>query len=195
MSSLRRGFKTWCENAAVGYRRSLDLDRNSPLDPRLLAQHLNVKIWKTADVPGLEPAVLDHLTKTDPDSWSAVTLRLPEANLIIVNETHVLGRQNNSLAHELSHIILEHEPAQVFVNADGLMMMTHYNKIHEEEADCLAGTLLVPREALMQLLDQGFDDAELSKYFIVTMDLIKMRRNRTGVDIQRSRRGARRVKF
>src|ERR1700690_3331179 len=123
-----------------------------------------------------------------------LTLRLPEANLIIINETHVLGRQNNSLAHELSHIILKHEPAQVFVNADGLMMMTHYNKIHEEEADCLAGTLLIPREALMHLLDQGYDDAELSNYFNVTVDLIRMRRNRTGVDIQRSRRGARRVK-
>lgn len=195
MSSLRRGFKTWCENAAVGYRRSLDLARNSALDPRLLAQHLNVTIWKTADVPGLDPAVLNHLTKVDPESWSAVTLRLPDANLIVINETHVLGRRNNSLAHELSHIILKHEPAQAFVNADGLMMMTHYNKTHEDEADCLAGTLLVPRETLIQLLDQGYDDAELSKYFKVTVDLVRMRRNRTGVDIQRSRRGPKRANF
>ena len=188
MSSLRRGFKTWCENAAAGYRRSLNLDRNSALDPRLLAQHLNVIIWKTADVPGLDPIVLNHLTAVDPDSWSAVTLRLPEANLIVVNETHVIGRQNNSLAHELSHIILKHEPAQAFISADGMMMMAHYDKALEDEADCLAGTLLVPREALLQLIDQDFDARQLSKHFGVTVELIRMRRNLTGVDIQRLRR-------
>jgi Zn-dependent peptidase ImmA (M78 family) len=105
----------------------------------------------------------------------------------------VIGRQNNSLAHELSHIILKHEPAQVFVNADGLMMLTHYNKTHEDEADCLSSTLLVPREALLHLLDQGHDDRELSKYFEVTIDLVRMRRNLTGVNIQRSRRGFRRA--
>jgi Zn-dependent peptidase ImmA (M78 family) len=94
-------------------------------------------IWKTGDVPGLDPAILNHLTVVDLDSWSAVTLRLPEANLIIVNETHVVGRQNNSLTHELSHIILKHRPAQVFISADGKMLMTHYDKTLEDEADCL----------------------------------------------------------
>jgi Zn-dependent peptidase ImmA (M78 family) len=67
-------------------------------------------------------------------------------------------------------------------------MMAHYNKIHEAEADCLAGTLLVPHEALIRLIDQGCNNAQLAAYFSVTIDLIQMRRNLTGVDIQRSRR-------
>lgn len=187
-SSLRRGFKTWCENAASGFRRDLSLPRDSALDPRLLARHLRVTIWTTAEVPGLDPSVLHQLTKVDPEGWSAVTLRVTDGDLIVINETHVLGRQNNSLAHELSHIILKHEPAQMFVTADGMMMMAHYNKLNEEEADCLAGTLLVPREALLPLIDRGFDDRRLSNYFAVTPDLIRMRRNLTGVDIQRGRR-------
>jgi len=111
-----------------------------------------------------------------------------EVSLIIINDTHVAGRQNNSISHELSHIILKHEPAQLFVTADGMMMMAHYNKTHEDEADCLAGTLLVPREALLYALDQGFDNEKLVKYFGVTADVIRMRRNLTGVDLQRSRR-------
>ena len=191
MPSLRRGFKTWCENAAGGFRRDLNLPRHSALDPRLLAQHINVIIWKTAEVPGLDSNILNHLIKTDPESWSAVTLRLPTANLIVVNEAHTGGRQNNSLAHELAHIILKHEPAQVFVTADGVMMMASYNKAHEDEADCLAGTLLVPRESLLGLVDQGNSDAEIADYFDVTTDLIKMRKNLTGVAIQLSRRRAR----
>jgi Zn-dependent peptidase ImmA (M78 family) len=188
---LRRGFKTWCENAAGGYRRDLNLPRHSALDPRLLALHINVIIWKTIEVPGLDPKVLNHLTKVDAESWSAVTLRLPTANLIVINDAHVIGRQNNSLAHELAHIILKHEPSQVFVTADGVMMMADYNKTNEDEADCLAGTLLVPREALLNLLDRGYSDEQLAEFFGVTTDLVRMRKNLTGVNIQRSRRGAR----
>lgn len=184
MSLLRRGFKTWCENASGGFRRDLNLPRHGALDPRLLAQHLGVIIWTTAEVPGLDPSVLHHLTKVDTEGWSAVTLRLVDGDLIIINESHVPGRQNNSLAHELSHIILKHEPAQMFVTADGMMMMAHYNKLHEEEADCFAGTLLVPREALLHLINRGFDERKLSSYFAVTRDLIRMRRNVTGVDVQ-----------
>jgi Zn-dependent peptidase ImmA (M78 family) len=140
------------------------------------------------DVPGLSPAVLRHLTHTDPDSWSAVTLRQSSTNLIILNEVHSPGRQNNSLAHELSHLILKHDPAQLFVSADGMMMMAHYNPVHEAEADCLSSTLLVPRVALLYCLDEGFADKDLIKYFSVTSDLIRMRRNITGVDKQRSYR-------
>lgn len=188
MIQLRRGFKTWCENAAGGYRRDLSLHRHGALDPRLLARHLGVKIWKTGEVPDLALSVLDRLTKTDSDSWSAITIRSPHGDLIVYNEAHVVGRQNNSLTHELSHIILDHEPARVFVSADGMMMMAHYNPTNEAEADCLSGTLLVPRDALIQLIDQGYDNEKLSGHFAVTVDLIQMRRNMTGVDIQRSRR-------
>jgi Zn-dependent peptidase ImmA (M78 family) len=116
---------------------------------------------------------------------------LPAANLIVINDAHVIGRQNNSLAHKLAHIILKHEPAQVFFTADGMMMMTDYNKTHEDEADCLAGTLLVPREALLNLLDQGYSDAQIAEFFGVADDLIRMRKNLTSVNIQRLRRGIR----
>jgi Zn-dependent peptidase ImmA (M78 family) len=161
------------------------------MDPRLLARKLNILVWTTAEVPDLDPAVLSHLTIVDPQSWSAVTLRCPEGDVVILNETHVDGRQNNSLMHEVSHIILKHPPAQCFVSADGMMMMAHYNKMHEEEADYLSGTLLVPRVVLLRVLDQGFDNQRAADYFGVTVDVLQMRRNLTGVDLQRSRRRGR----
>jgi Zn-dependent peptidase ImmA (M78 family) len=191
VSLLRRGFKTWCENAAANYRRDLSLSPYAPLDPRLLARKLDIMVWTTAEVPNLDLAVLKHLTRVDSQSWSAVTLRCPDADLVIVNETHVHGRQNNTLMHELSHIILAHPPAQCFVSADGMMMLADYNKMHEEEANCLAGTLLVPRVALLWALDRGFDNQRAAGYFGVTIDMLQMRRNLTGVDLQRSRRRSR----
>ena len=182
VKSLRRGFKTWCENAARGYRRNLSLQSRDALDPQLLANHLGVKIWRTVDVPGIDPNVVRQLTVIGSDSWSAVTLRLTGSDLILVNETHVLGRQNYTIAHELSHIILNHEPTQVFFTPNGLMMLAHYNKTFEKEADCLAGTLLVPRKVFFYL-DEGRDERWLAKYFGVTTKLIQMRRNLTGVDL------------
>ena len=79
-------------------------------NPQLLAHKLDIVVWTTAEVPDLDPTVLKHLTKVDPQSWSAVTLRCPDADLVIINETHVEGRQNNSLMHEVAHIILKHPP-------------------------------------------------------------------------------------
>lgn len=181
MSLLRRGFKTWCENAARGYRREFGLDPMSALDPRLLASKLGVIIWKPSDVPGLSPKALRQLIKTDPDGWSAVTICLEGRCLIITNDTHSDERQNNSLMHELSHVVLEHNAAKVFVSPAGQMLLSEYDKVQEEEADCLSSTLLVPRDVLLELLSKGYDEKRVAAHFSVTKELIRMRVNLTGV--------------
>jgi hypothetical protein len=181
---LRRGFKTWCENAAWGHRRDLGIERFAPLDPRQLAGHLGVAIWTPEEIRGLDKATLHHLVRVDPDSWSAVTLTVKAASVIIINSAHAATRQNSSLAHELSHVILKHEPAKAFVASDGLMVMNYYNPIHEEEASCLSSTLLVPREGLLRLLALGNSDAQMAGHFGVSLDLLRMRKNTTGVTRQ-----------
>lgn len=186
MAILRRGFKTWCENAAANYRRDLGLARGAPLDPVLLARHLGILVWSPQDIPGIGKEVLKHLTVDDADSWDAVTIEAEGMVLVILNSISDDGRRNNSLAHELAHIILEHEPAHVFHTPDGHMMMNEYNEIHEEEADCLAGALLLPRDALLQAIRQGMSDTVLARHFGVSAALLRMRRNKTGIDKQLS---------
>jgi hypothetical protein len=186
--ALRRGFKTWCENAARGYRRELRLSPIAPLDPRELAEHLGITIWTPADIQGLDPKDLRHLTVAARDSWSAATLRNGNSSLIIVNSAHARTRQNNSLAHEIGHIVLRHEPAKMYVTPDGLMMMSEYNLEHEEEATWFAGAILVPRDALIDTIRRGLTDSDGANYFGVSLAVYQMRRNRTGVDIQLSRR-------
>jgi IrrE N-terminal-like domain len=184
VSPLRRGFKTWCENAARGYRRELGLEPFAPLNPRLLAAKLGIRIWTPHDVPGLPSASLHQLTKTDPSSWSAVTICVLDKSLIVVNDQDSLERQNNSLAHELSHIALGHKAAQVFVSSSGQMLLSEYDRVQEEEADCLSGTLLVPRDALLAFLAKGHDHARVAAHFVVTRDVLQMRINLTGVGKQ-----------
>lgn len=187
MSTLRRGFKTWCENAARGYRRELALSPAAPLDPRLLAAHLKIVIWTPADIPGFDSKDVRHLTVTSGESWSAATLRNGTASLIIINSGHALTRQNNSLAHEIGHIVLGHEPAQMYVMPDGLMMMSEYNQVHEAEAIWFAGAILVPRDALLDAIRRGVADRVAADHFGVSLAVYRMRRNLTGVDLQLSR--------
>lgn len=166
------------------YRRDLGLVPTAPLDPRHLARHLGIIVWSPAEIPGITEPVLKHLTVTDPDSWDAVTIQTEDGTLVILNGTPDIGRQNNSLAHELSHIILEHEPAHVFHTPDGHMMMNEYNPTHEEEANCLAATLLIPRDALLHAIRQRMGDSALADHFGVSLSVLRMRRNLTGVDKQ-----------
>jgi hypothetical protein len=186
--ALRRGFKTWCENAARGYRRELKLSPVAPLDPRVLAEHLGVTIWTPAEIPDLNSKDVHHLTVVARESWSAATIRVGDASLIIINSGHARTRQNNSLAHEIGHIVLRHESAKMYITPDGLMMMSEYNPIHEEEATWFAGAVLVPRDALLDVAARGLTDGAAADYFGVSSAVFQMRRNRTGVDSHLSRR-------
>ncbi len=188
MAVLRRGFKTWCENAARGYRRELGLSPTAPLDPRVLARHLKIQIWRPADIPGLDSKTVRHLTVVARASWSAATLRQGNTSLIIINDSHSLTRQNNSLAHEIGHVVLRHEPAKMYVTPDGLMMMSEYDAEQEVEATWFAGAILVPRDALLDLVKRGIPDETAAAHFGVSAKLLLMRRSLTGVDIQLSRR-------
>lgn len=187
MTGLRRGFKSWCENASMGYRREFALSRESALDPRLLARKHGIPILEPRNLPGLDEQSLRQLLEVDPSSWSAATLSSGDRTVIILNPTHDDGRTNNTIAHELAHVILEHKAAQAFFTADGLLMMKHYDKVQEEEADCFAATLLVPREALLALIGRGVGDAALAAHFGVSADLLRMRKNKTGVERQLGR--------
>ena len=77
----------------------------------------------------MDTGAIQHLTQVDPDSWSAVTLVVGTATIVILNSAHPPTRQNSSLAHELAHIILRHSPTQAFFGPGGALMMKEYNSV------------------------------------------------------------------
>ena len=62
--------------------------------------------------------------------------------------------------------------------------------VNEEEANCLSATLLIPRAALLHFLALRWDDERIAAHFGVSMDLLRMRKNLTGVERQLGPRGA-----
>ena len=121
---MRRGFKAWCEKTAIDYRGELGIEVADRLNPKDLAQHLGVLVWKPEDIPDFDNRSLHQLTQADPESWSAVTIRIAESHLTIVNSTHSRARQRSSLCHELSHLILKHEPDRIDLSPDGHLLLS-----------------------------------------------------------------------
>ena len=178
-----RGFKSWCETAATQQRRLLKLHPSDPLDPRALAQSLGIQVWTPEQVPGFDRKHLDRV-RADRDGWSAVTLCMGAAHLIILNSSHRGGRPASDLAHELSHILLGYEPTRVDISKDGFLVLNTHDKQQEAEAAWLAGCLLFPREALVLIRRKGLDEQVAARMYGASRDMLEYRLRMSGVDKQ-----------
>ena len=184
---MRRGFKSWCENASGEYRSHLGLDLGDRLEPRDLARHLGVLVRNPHELPGLSRQSIRQLTKVDPDSWSAVTIAAGGKNLVILNSAHASTRQRSSLAHELAHVILNHRPATTSVSDEGILFRDRYDTGQEEEADWLGGALLLPRGGLLSVYRRIASSEAIGHIFGVSTKLVDWRLRMTGILVQAKR--------
>jgi Zn-dependent peptidase ImmA (M78 family) len=180
--TLERGFKSWAERTAASLRGDLRLGPHDLLRPSALADYLEVLLWTPYDVPGLPVDVLDQLTRIDPSGWSAVSLVQDGGAVIIYNPMHSPGRQSSDIVHELAHLILGHEPARLIMSHDGSFVMRSYDQKHEDEANWLAWSLLLPREGLFACRRQKVPANEIASKFGVSETLVNFRLRMTGVD-------------
>jgi Zn-dependent peptidase ImmA (M78 family) len=189
---MERGFKSWCENIAAIQRKILGLKQLDPLDPWKLAKHMNTIVWKADEVPDIDKHSLKIL-EDDKDSWSAVTLNVGEAKLVILNPSHSQLRLNSDLMHELAHIIIGHTAHRMDFFDDDLSILNTHNKDQEDEAQWLAGCLLLPRIVVEDLVRNGFTIDEVKLKYGVSEDMYKYRKSITGVSKQYYRNPRKRV--
>lgn len=184
---LRRGFKSQCERRSVEIRKGFNLVPNSPLSAFSLAANLGVLIWNEENVTGINSDDIRQLCVTDPNSWSAFTMRVEGHYLIFYNSTQSPPRQNSVVMHELSHIILGHELTSASLTTGGYFVPTTYNQDEEDEADWLAGTLLLPRPSLLKIRFHNMADEEARDIYMVSQQMLTWRFRMTGVDYQISK--------
>jgi Zn-dependent peptidase ImmA (M78 family) len=185
---LKRGFKAWAEQAAVGIRRELGVDLDAKLPPADLATYLEVRLWTPADIPGLPQEVLSTLLEDDPQGWSAVTQTIDDLVTVIYNPRHSSGRRASNIVHELSHVLLDHEPSKLILSADGTLVLRTFDTSQEDEASWLSGCLLLPRESLLRAARRKAMPEEIAEQFGVSEALTKYRIQITGVARQIGRR-------
>ncbi|MGA2505974.1 MAG: ImmA/IrrE family metallo-endopeptidase [Chitinispirillaceae bacterium] len=179
---LQRGFKSWSENIAIRYREELDLQKLDPLDAMVLAAHLQIPLITPDAIDNLSSSAKNILLHEDPDSWSAVTLHKNGKHFIIYNSSNAPSRRSNDIMHELSHIIIGHKPQKDFHSPELNVIIRDYNSEQEDEANCLASTLLLPKDALLNIKFKHISDDVAAKKYCVSKTLLKMRLNLSGVN-------------
>jgi Zn-dependent peptidase ImmA (M78 family) len=124
-------------------------------------------------------------------AFSACTFEIHQRRIIVTNPLRSGGRRNSDVAHELSHVLLEHDLAEV--RYVGGMLFRTCEPDEEEDATALGGTLLLPRVLLLRAAGKGWGVDELAERCGVTTEMARYRLNTTRVQRQvtaaRSRRG------
>jgi len=179
-----RGLKSRCERIAVERRQALGLAPHAPLAPRDLARSLGIRIYDPTALAGLSGNALSVLLEDDQSSWSALTIRMGEQAAIVLNSTHSSGRQASDLMHEMSHLILGHQPSEFGMSHEGLAFLDGYEKEQEDEADWLAGCLLLPRPALIKIRSTKMDEETATRTYLTSRQMLRYRISVTGVDYQ-----------
>lgn len=183
---FQRGFKTSCEQTASALRRQHSLRPDEALCPRVVAKAMNIAIVTPAELPMLSAATCKRLITTHAELWSALTIP-SSPPVIVINPTHDRGRQNSDLMHELSHVLLEHVGSKTYIDPKSGMMLRSYDVIQEDEANWLAGCLLLPREALLRIKRAKLEDEIAKNEYGVSTPMLRYRMNVSGVNIQHRR--------
>lgn len=184
---MRRGFKAEAERLAARTLAQLGGKPDKPVDIRTLAQHLRVTVISAADV--IDLADLRELEALQPGAFSAATFHLPGNQVVAVfNPLNEPGRTNSDIAHELAHILLSHEVREVQQLAGHTFFTCDPEQ--EEEANWLAGCLLLPRPLLLREAYAGTSVDLLAARYKVSPTMARFRLNTSGVllQVQRSRR-------
>jgi len=177
-SPLRRGFKADAERVADAVRQELRLNPTAPVSCTDICEQLGIPIITVSDLAASGASLKSIRCITSPEAkFSAMTVASGTKRLIVYNPHHPPGRRANSLAHEISHVLLEHPLAPAL----GVGGCRQWNPVLEAEADWQAGALLVPRQAALEWMQTGGSLDDGAHYFGVSFALFKWRVNQTGI--------------
>ena len=181
--ALPYGFKAKANRIAVGVRRQLGLATNSSLNVHALAAHLGVSVVQLSAFKELCAEQVAQLTKHDSGGFSASLISFGDGRrMLIVNDDHSLARQNSDIAHEIGHTLLVH-PLEVL---SSMMGCRDFDPGLEDEADHLAGYLLIPNQAAWYIVNSRMAIDLAQTTYGVSRQMLNWRLNMSGARRKRT---------
>ena len=177
---MRRGFKAEAERLAGQVRDDMGLGPHKLLDIDALAHHVGAQLRSADELTSL--AKLHELETLQPGAFSACTFDFGHRRAIVVSPLASDERQRSDASHEASHVLLKHSVKEV-EQFGGLSFFT-CDPDEEQEANWLAGCLLLPREMLIRLLKRGLDAAAIAQENQVSLQMANFRLRATGAEQQ-----------
>jgi Zn-dependent peptidase ImmA (M78 family) len=187
---MRRGFKAEAERLADRTRAQMGLQPVDRLAIRDLADYLKVEVFAADQL--VDRAKVEDLNRLQPGAFSAATFHLPGGRTVAVyNPCNDPARTNSDIAHELAHVLLDHDIRDLQQLAGHTFFTCDPEQ--EEEANWLAGCLLLPRPLLLQEAFAGADVATVATKHQVSVSMARFRLNASGVLLQARRARSRKV--
>ena len=177
---LRRGFKAEAERLATDIWGAMGLSPGDCMDGVRLARHVGCTVRPADEL--VDIAKLRHLKRVQDDAFFACTFKLPKGHAIVFNPLMTATRRNSDIAHEVSHIVLDHRLSRL-ERLGGVAFLAG-DKQQEDEAAWLSGCLLLPRFALIHDLKRGMQSKTIARNRVLSQDMVDYRRRVTGVERQ-----------
>lgn len=185
---LRRGFKKEAREIAQEVRDELGLGALRPLDPWVLAEHLDIPVWALSDFGETDSDCVAALSGPQSGAFSAMIASVGTRRVILHNDAHALTRQRANISHELAHALLLHESHPVSAGKPPAFIPGD-----EDEAKWLSSVILVPDEVCLDACRNGTSIQNAARTMGVSVELMRWRVNKSGavVRVERSRKGSR----
>lgn len=174
--TFRRGFKTEADQIATEVRTELGLGSSDPLDPVALAAFIGIPILPLSSLSQNAHQSVVLLSGSESAAFSAATVFDGSRRLIVHNDSHLLGRQRANLSHELAHGLLLHTPTQALDDHG----CRRWEPSVEDEANWLAGALLVTPQAALEVARSNLPLDDAAARYGVSVALMRWRLNVTG---------------
>lgn len=185
---MQRGFKARAERLAEETWTDMGLRPTDALDAEALATHAGAEVRSAGELTSL--GKLRELDAIQPGAFSACTFHVKGRPIIVYTPLASAARTQSDISHEVAHILLGHE-LQTAQQLDGASFFT-CDPDEEQEANWLAGCLLLPRRILFRAARRGLDPEDIAQEYGVSRRMAEFRLRATGVARQlRARRGAR----
>lgn len=182
---IQRWTQEKMKQVAAEERGWLRLGPMGLLDPYVLAREHGIPVYPIDELPDewcSQEAVV-HFTTSRSRVWSAALVPVGTSRLILENTGHSTVRRRSSLAHELSHHLLEHEFEDVLLSDDGCRKV---DTRKEGEANFLAGELLIPYPAALKAAFAEKTNDEVAAIYGVSPQFAQMRMKGARVHAQRA---------
>jgi len=180
---MRRGFKTEAERLAAQVRTEMGLGPYKPLDINALVRHVGAQLRAADELTSLTR--LKELEALQPGAFSACTFDLGTRKVIVCNPLATDERRRSDVSHEASHLLLDHKVREV-EQLGGLSFFT-CDPDEEQEANWLAGCLLLPRPLLLREAYTGTSAETIAANYKVSQHMARFRLNTSGVLLQARR--------
>jgi len=178
---VKRGFKAEAQRKSIAIRTDLGINHYEALDCFKLVESLGIAIFPVEKIGefGLTTEQIHTICYAKgKQEFSATTISVPFGHLIIYNQTHSFARTNSSIAHEVSHVILKHEFSSI---SDMKEVSREFDQGKEDEANWMAGCLLLPEDGLVWALKRNMTIQNIADHFCISKQMATWRYNATGM--------------